>query len=125
MSTKEDKNRTADPTTKCCQNNEAISSMRVSNGDGKMKGSSSFLTSLITPSDSTNNNKKMCDIKREHYFPKRQAVDVEFQNVTFTSWSWSMTRFQKGNILAFSFHLFIFFYYYFSKDECIFPIASK
>lgn len=103
MSTKEDKNRSGNA-LKCCQSNDSITSVNVNNASDVKTKTSPFLTSLLpsSPSDApNNNNKKMCDMKSEHHFPKRQTVDLEFQNITFTSWSWSMTRFQKGNIPAF------------------------
>lgn len=36
------------------------------------------------------------NLKSHYVFPKRQKVDVEFSDLTFTSSSWSMTKFQKG-----------------------------
>ncbi|XP_019870035.1 ATP-binding cassette sub-family G member 1 [Aethina tumida] len=42
-------------------------------------------------------NKYSGVVPKPYTFPKRQAVDLEFENVTFDSWGWSMTRFRKEN----------------------------
>ncbi|XP_044748388.1 ATP-binding cassette sub-family G member 1 isoform X2 [Coccinella septempunctata] len=46
-----------------------------------------------------NVNNNMCEIvqgkQREYSFPKRQAIDVRFDNITFQATQWSFRKFQK------------------------------
>lgn len=46
--------------------------------------------SIISDEKSMENNNSV------HYFPKKQAVDIKFDNITYGTWRWSMTRFRKG-----------------------------
>ncbi|RZC35579.1 ABC tran, DUF258, AAA 21 and/or cobW domain containing protein [Asbolus verrucosus] len=82
MSTKEEIMRSTSP-LKCCQS--ATSPTPAINTDAMTCEAKSKYVS-------DNNNDFS---RRKHHFPKKQAVDIEFQNISYTTWNWSMTRFQK------------------------------
>lgn len=65
----------------CCQSNGSLSSSK-------------------DEAQPLNNNDIVPEtVKSQYVFPKRQKVDLEFNNVTFSSSSWSVTKFQKGMCL--------------------------
>lgn len=66
---------------KCCQSSQSLES-------AKEEGA--------TLGPFNNNNVLVEKEVKKHYFPKRQACDVNFEDVTYTTWSWSMTRFRRG-----------------------------
>lgn len=66
----------------CCQSNGSLSSAKEE-------------------AQPLNNNNDIVQetLKSQYVFPKRQKVDLEFNNVTFSSSSWSVTKFQKGECI--------------------------
>jgi hypothetical protein len=84
MSTKEEIMRSTSPTK--CPSASLLVPAPANNNDA--------VTYDSKPKYVTNNNVVFTSGK--HRFPKKQAVDVTFENITYNTWSWSMTRFQKG-----------------------------
>lgn len=90
---------------KCCQSSESISSSVIEEHDGiqgvpeggiNNNNSSKFnLKMQSSPPPVAPPQLESIKKKNVHHFPKRQCVDLHFQNITFTSCSWSLTRFQK------------------------------
>ncbi|CAH1370906.1 unnamed protein product [Tenebrio molitor] len=83
MSTKEEIMRSTSPTK--CPSASLLVPAPANNNDA--------VTYDSKPKYVTNNNVVFTSGK--HRFPKKQAVDVTFENITYNTWSWSMTRFQK------------------------------
>lgn len=59
--------------------------------------------SIIDTNKFSNNNNVVKNNNHDsyHHFPKRQSVDIEFENIQYNTWSWSMTRFQRGKCCRF------------------------
>nr|AEE63375.1 unknown [Dendroctonus ponderosae] len=78
----------------CCQSSGSLGS-EVMEEPVNFDNGISYEKDVLAP---LNNNVIIPVSQKSHYvFPKRQRVDVEFSDLTFTSSSWSMTKFQKEN----------------------------
>lgn len=80
---------------RCCQSNDSLTSASSTN-EQLCETKNKY---VISPKkESCNNNNKYqlvnSEVKKYH-FPKKQACDVNFQDITYTTWTWSMMKFQK------------------------------
>ncbi|XP_060531867.1 ATP-binding cassette sub-family G member 1-like [Cylas formicarius] len=91
MSNKEDKNKSSGSALKCCQSNESFGSNDSSENDVlcEVKNSCVGLPKLNV------SDVAMVKDTVQYKFPKKQQVDLEFDNVYFRSSSWSLRKFQK------------------------------
>ncbi|XP_066252275.1 ATP-binding cassette sub-family G member 1-like [Euwallacea similis] len=66
----------------CCQSNKSLSSLKDSSDKDAI---GQINNNVIIPER----------VKNQYIFPKRQNVDLEFENLTFSCTSWSVTKFKK------------------------------
>ncbi|KAF5292526.1 hypothetical protein FQR65_LT01672 [Abscondita terminalis] len=96
MSAKDDKNRSA--SLKCCQNTSMISVTTDENA-GICEAKNSYITDGYgSPSEMRNNNYNFHannQQPKKHTFPKRPPVNLIFDDITYDTWTWSMTRFRR------------------------------
>ncbi|XP_018573014.1 ATP-binding cassette sub-family G member 4 [Anoplophora glabripennis] len=77
---------------KCCQSNDSLTSLSADDDDGVVCETKNV---FVTTPENNNNRFLQAQMKNQHHFPKKQAVDLKFENITFTSWSWSITKFKR------------------------------
>lgn len=93
---------------KCCQSNDSLVS--VSQDDTIVCETTNSYVKVPTTDvmEPLNNNVIIPENMKSHYiFPKRQKVDLEFKDVTFSSTSWSMTKFERGEFFFYLFKMFV------------------
>lgn len=95
MSTKE---RSRSP-LKCCQSSESLASTSA----GSSVVCEAQNRSVRSPEKCNNNNLHLSKQEvKKHHFPKKQACDVNFQDIRYTASTWSMTRFKRGKFNSLS-----------------------
>ncbi|KAJ8968294.1 hypothetical protein NQ317_000254 [Molorchus minor] len=82
---------------KCCQSNDSLTS--VSTDDNVACDTRTVYVKTPAPENCDNNNKVHHIKDTKHYFPKKPAADVNFDNITFDSNSWSFTKFKLATAL--------------------------
>ncbi|CAG9820288.1 unnamed protein product [Phaedon cochleariae] len=82
---------------KCCQFNDSLISVSRNEDDELCEARNVYMKPTNENFDN-NNSSNVHLIKRQmnkHVFAKKQAIDVNFEKVTFSSTSWSLTKFRK------------------------------
>lgn len=106
LTTKEDKIRSTSP-LKCCQSSMSLTS--TSNDGEDADGICEAMNKLVVSTngadrlETCNNNYKFHTNNqqmKQHKFPKRPPADLVFDNISYTTWIWSMTRFRIGMLLV-------------------------
>uniref|UniRef100_A0A0U9HSG3 Putative ABCG protein n=2 Tax=Chrysomela populi TaxID=154003 RepID=A0A0U9HSG3_CHRPP len=81
---------------KCCQFNDSSISVSSRDDDELPEVKNAYTKPANLNFD--NNNTSIHEIgyqMKNHVFAKKQAIDVNFENITFSSTSWSLTKFRK------------------------------
>lgn len=94
MSVKEDKIRSASP-LRCCQSTSMTSV--TSNGD-LCEAKNTYMPNFGNHLQMHNNNYNFHGNQQQfkkHKFPKRPPANLVFDDITYDTWTWSMTRFRR------------------------------
>ncbi|KAG5878504.1 hypothetical protein JTB14_035178 [Gonioctena quinquepunctata] len=86
---------TSGSSLKCCQFNDSSTSVSAEDKSVLCETKNDF---MINPQENCDNNNEIHvlhgNMKNGHVFAKKQAIDLEFEDITFSSTTWSFSKFK-------------------------------
>ncbi|KAK9869923.1 hypothetical protein WA026_006020 [Henosepilachna vigintioctopunctata] len=85
----------------CCHSNNSLTSVATDDENNSFGGDKQPVSLKDRSEEIVNNNNvfHLLEQDEKYHFPKRQAVDVRFENITFQASTWSVTKFKRGEYI--------------------------